>query len=139
MRITMRTAASVAAVTAVAAVGLGAAGAANAASAPATCTGTGPASTLSQEQHDKFLEEMTALKEQHDAIMAKYGLSAPGGRAGQGAGAGQRMRGMGRAGGASLTAEKRLAMQKELAAWRVTRDALFAKYGLTAPNQGRGA
>jgi hypothetical protein len=68
--------------------------------------------------------------------MAKYGLSSPGGRAGQGAGAGPRMRGMGRAGGASLMAEKRLAMQKELAAWRVTRDALFAKYGLTAPNQG---
>lgn len=139
MRITRMAATGVASVLAAAALGIGAAGAAGAAtsSAPGTCTGTGPASTLSVEQHDAFLKEMTALKAERDAIMAKYGKAAP--KAGKGQATAQRARGTARGSGAALTAAQRTAMQKELAAWRVERDALFEKYGLTAPNQGRSA
>ena len=120
--------------------GMGMAGAATAATtAPDSCTGTGPASTLSAAQHEAFDKEMTALKKERDAIMAKYGKSAPAARRGQGAGAGQGMRGSGRGSGAALSTTQRTAMQKELAAWRVKRDALFAEYGLTARSQGRTA
>ena len=79
---------------------------------------------------------MTELKVQRDAIMKKYGKSRPPpGRAR----AGQRARGQGRGTTVRLTASKRTAMQAELAKWRVSRDALFAKYQITARTQGRSA
>ncbi len=118
------------------------AGAANAATTePCPGTGTGPAATLSTTQHDAFLKEMTALKIKRDAIMKKYGKTAPG--SGQGKGksdaAGQRARGAGGGASARLTTSQRTAMQAELTTWRVSRDALFATYGITARNQGRNA
>lgn len=100
------------------------------------CTGTGPAASLSDADHDAFLKEMTALKVRRDAIMRKYGKTPT--AAGQGQGAGQGARGAGRGTNARLTAPQRTRMQSELAKWRASRDALFAKYGITASNQGRG-
>jgi hypothetical protein len=113
-----------------------AAGTASAATAE-PCPGTGPAASLSTSEHDAFLKEMTALKVRRDAIMTKYGRTPP--TSGQGQRAGQRARGAGRATGATLTTAQRSAMQAELAKWRVSRDALFAKYGITARSQGRSA
>lgn len=137
MRTTGKIATGVAALATATVLGLGIAGSATAATTttPGTCTGTGPAATLSQAQHDAFSKRMTALKAERDAIMAKYGKSAP--VAGQGAG--MRARGVGRGSGVALSTEQRTAMQKELAVWRVKRDALFAEYGLTPRNPGRGA
>lgn len=96
------------------------------------CPGTGPAASLSEEKHDAFQAEMDALKVERDAIMAEHGLAAP--VAGQGQRAGRQSRGAQL--GSALTEEQRTAMQEELAAWRVKRDALFAEYGLTARSQG---
>jgi hypothetical protein len=109
-----------------------AAGPANAATTE-PCPGTGPAASLSDTDHDAFLKEMTELKVKRDAIMQKYGKAAPG------SGQGQRARGQGRGTTVRLTASKRTAMQAELAKWRVSRDALFAKYQITARSQGRSA
>jgi hypothetical protein len=116
------------------------AGAANAATAE-PCPGTGPAASLSTTQHDAFVKEMTALKVKRDAIMKKYGKTPPISGQGQGAGraAGQRARGAGRGANAKLTTSQRTAMHAELVKWRASRDALFAKYGITARNQGRNA
>lgn len=134
MRIRQIAAAGVAGLAAAALLALGA-GAANAATTE-PCPGTGPAASLSDADHDAFLKEMTALKVQRDAIMKKYGKTPP--TSGQGQGVGQR-RGQGRGTPATLTATQRTAMQAELATWRVTRDKLFAEYGITARSQGRGA
>lgn len=101
------------------------------------CPGTGPAASLSDADHDAFLKEMTALKVNRDAIMKKYGKTPP--TSGQGQGAGQRGRGAGRGATARLTTAQRTTMQAELAKWRVSRDALLAKYAITARNQGRNA
>jgi hypothetical protein len=95
-------------------------GSAGTAIAATTCPngGTGPAASLSQEAHDAFYAEMTALKAQRDAIWAKYGFKP----------------------GKKLSKARSTAMAKELAAWRTQRDALFTKYGLTPPaGTGRGA
>lgn len=108
------------------------AGAASAATTD-TCTGDGPASTLSAERHDTFEAQMTELKKERDAIMAKYAKSAPAG--GQGQRSGQRAQGT----QAKLTATQRAEKRAALAVWRGKRDALFAEYGLTARAQGRGA
>lgn len=134
MRIRQIAVTGVAGIAAAALLTLGA-GAANAATTE-PCPGTGPAASLSGADHDAFLKEMTALKAQRDAIMKKYGKTPP--AAGQGQGQGQRA-GQRARGGTRLTTSQRSAMQAELAKWRVSRDALFAKYGLTARNQGRGA
>ena len=112
------------------------AGTANAATTE-PCPGTGPAASLSTTEHDAFLKEMTKLKVSRDAIMKKYGKAAP--RSGQGQVAGQRAGGQGRGTTAKLTTRQRTAMQAELAKWRTSRDALFAKYHLTARSQGRSA
>ena len=74
---------------------------------------------------------------ERDAIMKKYGKAAP--TAGQGQAAGQGARGAGRGTAARLTTKQRAAMQAELAKWRVDRDKLFTKYGITARSQGRNA
>lgn len=114
---------------------------AGAASAATTepCPGTGPAATanLSAEKHAAFLKEMTELKAQRDAIMKKYGKAAPG--TGKGQTAGQRARGAGRGTTARLTTKQRTAMQAALTTWRMERDELFTKYGITARSQGRNA
>ena len=135
MRIRQIAATGVAGLAAAAMLTLGA-GTANAATTE-PCPGTGPAASLSATQHDAFLKEMTALKVKRDAIMKKYGKTPP--TSGQGQAAGQRGRGAGRGAGARLTTTQRTAMQAELAKWRVSRDALFAKYGITARSQGRSA
>ena len=101
------------------------------------CPGTGPAASLSTTQHDAFLTEMTALKAKRDAIMSKYGKTPR--TAGQGQAATQRARGAGRGTSARLTTKQRTAMRADLVTWRVSRDALFAKYGITARSQGRNA
>ncbi|HEX6888516.1 MAG TPA: hypothetical protein VF143_10470 [Candidatus Nanopelagicales bacterium] len=134
MRIHRIATTAAAGLTAAAIVTLGA-GAATAATAE-PCPGTGPAASLPAAQHDAFLKEMTALKAKRDAIMKKYGKAAP---ARRGQGAGQPGRGGGRGAGAALSTKQRTAMQAELATWRVSRDALFAKYGITPRNQGRSA
>ena len=133
MRIRQIAATGVAGLAAAAMLTLGA-GTANAATT-APCPGTGPAASLSAAEHDAFLKEMTALKVRRDAIMKKYGKKAP--TSGQRQGAGQRGRGAGRGSSARLTTTQRTAMRAELARWRVSRDTLFAKYGITARNQGR--
>jgi len=112
------------------------AGTANAATTE-PCPGTGPAASLPTAKHDAFLKEMTALKAQRDAIMKKYGKTPP--ASGQGQAAGQRARGQGRGAGMRLTTSQRTAMKAELATWRVSRDTLFAKYGITARTQGPSA
>ena len=114
------------------------AGAANAATTE-TCPGTGPAASanLSDEDHAAFLKEMTALKVERDAIMRKYGKTAP--ATGQGQAAGQGTRGAGRGTAARLTTKQRTDMQAELAKWRVKRDTLMSEYGITARGQGRSA
>ncbi|MCU0262454.1 MAG: hypothetical protein MUF09_02130 [Candidatus Nanopelagicales bacterium] len=139
MKTTPKLTTGIAALATAAALGLGIAGPAAAATGDPACTGTGPGAALSAAQHVAFDKEMTALKKQRDAIMAKYGKSAPTAGRGSRPGAGQGM-GPGRRGsGAALSAAKRTAMQKELAAWRVKRDALFAEYGLVARSRGRAA
>ena len=135
MRIRQIAATGVAGLAAAAMLTLGA-GTANAATT-APCPGTGPAASLSDADHDAFLKEMTALKVKRDAIMKKYGKTPP--TSGQGQGQGQRARGQGRGTTARLTTTQRTAMQAELAKWRVTRDKLFAEYGITARSQGRSA
>jgi hypothetical protein len=135
MRIRHMAATGVAGLAAAAMLTLGA-GTANAATT-APCPGTGPAASLSDADHDAFLKTMTTLKNQRDAIMKKYGKTPP--TSGQGQGQGQRARGQGRGTTARLTATQRTAMQAELAKWRVTRDKLFAEYGITARSQGRSA
>jgi hypothetical protein len=134
MRIRQIAATGVAGLTAAAMLTLGA-GTANAATTE-PCPGTGPAASLPTATHDAFLKEMTALKAQRDAIMKKYGTTPA---AGQGQGAGQRAGGQGRGTGTRLTTSQRTAKQAELAKWRVSRDKLFAKYGITARTQGRSA
>jgi hypothetical protein len=134
MRIRQIAATGVAGLAAAALLTLGA-GTANAATT-APCPGTGPAASLSDADHDAFLKKMTTLKNQRDAIMKKYGKTPP--TSGQGQGQGQRARGQGRGTTARLTATQRTAMQAELAKWRVTRDKLFAEYGITR-SQGRSA
>ena len=113
-----------------------AAGPANAATTE-PCAGTGPAASMSTAQHDAFLREMTALKVERDAIRKKYAKTSP--RSGKGQSASQRARGAGRETRAKLTTKQRTAMRAELAAWRVSRDALFDKYGITASSQARTA
>jgi hypothetical protein len=135
MRIRQIAATGVAGLAAAALLTLGA-GTANAATT-APCPGTGPAASLSDADHDAFLKKMTTLKNQRDAIMKKYGKTPP--TSGQGQGQGQRARGQGRGTTARLTTTQRTAMQAELAKWRVTRDKLFAEYGITARSQGRSA
>ena len=135
MRIRHMAATGVAGLAAAAMLTLGA-GTANAATT-APCPGTGPAASLSDADHDAFLKKMTTLKNQRDAIMKKYGKTPP--ASGQGQAAGQRARGQGRGTTARLTTTQRTAMQSELAKWRVTRDKLFAEYGITARSQGRSA
>lgn len=155
MRITRMIATGGAAVAAAAVLAIGAAGVAGAATTdPAPdCTGTGPASTLSDAQHDAFAAEMDKLQAARDAILAEYGLTARGGRgtgqgqglgvgggAGQGRGAGQGQ-GLG-AGGAALGqlgADEASELSDALAAWREARDQLFAEYGLTARQRGANA
>jgi hypothetical protein len=133
MRIRQIAATGAAGLAAAAMLTLGAATANAATTAP--CPGTGPAASLSDADHDAFLKKMTTLKNQRDAIMKKYGKTPPT----SGQGQGQRARGQGRGTTARLTTTQRTAMQAELAKWRVTRDKLFADYGLTARGQGRSA
>jgi hypothetical protein len=133
MRIRQIAATGVAGLAAAALLTLGA-GTANAATT-APCPGTGPAASLSDVDHDAFLKKMTTLKNQRDAIMKKYGKTPPT----SGQGQGQRARGQDRGTTARLTTTQRTAMQAELAKWRVTRDKLFAEYGITARSQGRSA
>ena len=108
---------------------------AGAASAATTepCPGDGPASTLSVQEHNAFEARMTALKEERNAIMARYAKAAP--AAGQGQRSGQKARGT----QTRLTTTQRAEKRAELAKWQVKRDALFAEYGLTARAQGRNA
>jgi len=113
-----------------------AAGPANAATTE-PCAGTGPAASMSTTQHDAFLREMTALKGERDAIREKYAKISP--RSGKGQSASQRARGAGRGTKAKLTTKQRTAKRAELAAWRVSRDALFDKYGISASSQARSA
>jgi len=113
-----------------------AAGPANAATTE-ECAGTGPAASMSTTQHDAFLREMTALKDERDAIRKKYAKISP--RSGKGQSASQRARGAGRGTKAKLTTKQRTAKRAELAAWRVSRDALFDKYGISASSQARSA
>ena len=112
------------------------AGPANAATTE-PCAGTGPAASMSTTQHDAFLREMTALKDERDAIRKKYAKISP--RSGKGQSASQRARGAGRGTKAKLTTKQRTAKRAELAAWRVSRDALFDKYGISASSQARSA
>lgn len=133
MRIRQIAATGVAGLAAAAMLTLGA-GTANAATTE-PCPGTGPAASLTDADHDAFLKKMTTLKNQRDVIMKKYGKTPPT----SGQGQGQRARGQGRGTTARLTTTQRTAMQAELAKWRVTRDKLFADYGITARSQGRSA
>lgn len=133
MRIRQIAATGVAGLAAAAMLTLGA-GTANAATTE-PCPGTGPAASLTDADHDAFLKKMTTLKNQRDVIMKKYGKTPPT----SGQGQGQRARGQGRGTTARLTTTQRTAMQAELAKWRVTRDKLFAEYGITARSQGRSA
>jgi hypothetical protein len=111
-------------------------GAGTANAATTTCPGDGPGSTLSAEQHADFDAQMTALKKDRVAIMAKYTTKAKRTPvAGQGQRSAQRARGT----QTRLTATQRAQKQAELAAWKVKRDALMTEYGLTARTQGRGA
>jgi hypothetical protein len=133
MRIRQIAATGVAGLAAAAMLTLGA-GTANAATTE-PCPGTGPAASLTDAEHDAFLNKMTTLKSQRDVIMKKYGKTPPT----SGQGQGQRARGQGRGTTARLTTTQRTAMQADLAKWRVARDKLFAEYGITARGQGRSA
>jgi hypothetical protein len=100
-------------------------------SADTTCRG--PAASLSTEKCSEFKAELAKLRAQRDAVFGQYGLTAPAGRGGGMTG--------GRVGVrdqvAKLPAEKQAAFKAELVKLKAQRDAVFAKYGLTAP-AGRG-
>ncbi len=134
MRIHRLAATGIATVGAAVLLSLGA-GAASAATTD-TCTGDGPAATLSAEQHEQFDARMTTLKQKRDAIMAKYATKA---KRAPAAGQGQRGAQGARGTGTRLTATQRAEMRAALATWKVERDALFSEYKLTARSQGRSA
>ena len=90
--------------------------------------GQGPdLSSLSADQQTAFKTDMDAVHTQRDAVLAKYGITAP--TEGQG-------REAIRDQVSTLSTEQQAALKADMQAVRDARDAVFAKYGITAPTKG---
>ena len=88
--------------------------------------------TLSADQKAAFKADMEPVRTARDAVFAKYGITAPehGPRDGRGGPGGQGDP------AANLTDAQRSALRTDMTAFDAQRDAVFAKYGITAPTEG---
>ncbi len=115
--------------------GVTSAQAANTTPAPSSTAATecrGPAASLSAEQCASFQTDMKAAR---DGVFTKYGLTPPTGDGPQ--------RGGHKGGGqgpdlSSLTADQKAAFTTDMEAVHTQRDAVLAKYGITASADGKG-
>ena len=90
--------------------------------------GHGPdLSSLSADQQAAFKADMDAVHTQRDAVLTKYGITAP--VDGQGRGAIREQV-------SKLSTEQQSALKADMQVVRDARDAVFAKYGITAPAKG---